>query len=75
VPNRNSKPAILLREARRENGKIKKRTLANLSGLTMEQVEAMRRILRQDYRAAEGPAPALVIERSLPHGAEAAVMG
>ena len=31
VPNRNSPPAILLREGWRENGKVKKRTLANLS--------------------------------------------
>ena len=31
VPNRNSPPAVLLRESRREDGKIVKRTLANLS--------------------------------------------
>ncbi len=31
VPNRSSPPAILLRESYRENGKVKKRTIANLS--------------------------------------------
>jgi hypothetical protein len=46
VPNRNSPPAILLREAYRQDGKVKKRTLANLSSLSMEQVQAMRRVLR-----------------------------
>ena len=46
VPNRNSPPAILLREGYREDGKVKNRTLANLSSLSMDQVEAMRAILR-----------------------------
>ena len=46
VPNRNSPPAILLREGYREGGKVKNRTLANLSALSMDQVEAMRAILR-----------------------------
>jgi hypothetical protein len=74
VPNRNSRPAILLREGWREGGKIKKRTIANLSDWPREQVEALRRVLRGDY--GEGAAkPELVIERSLPHGAAAAVLG
>jgi len=73
VPNRNSKPAILLREAWREKGKIRKRTVANLSDWPKEKVEALRRVLRGDYAAAERPE--LVIERSLPHGAVAAVLG
>jgi hypothetical protein len=46
VPNRSSPPAILLREAYREDGKVKKRTLANLSSLSLEQVQGMRRVLR-----------------------------
>jgi len=46
VPNRNSPPAILLREGYREGGKVKNRTLANLSALSLDQVEAMRAILR-----------------------------
>lgn len=46
VPNRNSRPAILLRENHREGEKIIKQTLANLSSLPMDQVEAIRRILK-----------------------------
>jgi len=46
VPNRDSPPATLLRESYRENGKVKKRTLANLSSLPSAQIEAMRRILK-----------------------------
>jgi hypothetical protein len=44
VPNRNSKPAILLRESYREGRKVKKRTIANISFLTIEQAEAFRLI-------------------------------
>lgn len=51
VPNRGSPPAVLLREAYREGGKVKKRTLANLSSLSMEQVQAMRRALRGEKLA------------------------
>ncbi len=46
VPNRGSRPAVLLRETYREGRKVRKRTLANLSKLPMEQVEAIRRILK-----------------------------
>ena len=46
VPNRNSKPAILLRETYREGGKVRKRTVGNISNLPMDQVEAIRRILK-----------------------------
>lgn len=46
IPNRGSPPAVLLRESYREEGKVKKRTLANLSSLPGEQIEAMRRILK-----------------------------
>ena len=46
VPNRKSAPAVLLRESYREGKKVKKRTLANLSSLSKEQVEAMRLILK-----------------------------
>ena len=74
VPNRNSRPAILLREAWRENGKIRKRTVANISDWAPEKVEALRHVLK-----GKGLAPAaaleLTIERSLPHGAVAAVLG
>jgi Transposase DDE domain len=46
VPNRTSPPAILLRESIREGKKVHKRTLANLSSLSLEQAEAIRRILK-----------------------------
>lgn len=48
VPNRNSKPAILLRESFRENGKVKKSTLANLSNWQPEKIDALRRVLKGD---------------------------
>ena len=46
VPNRDSPPAVLLRESYREGTKVRKRTLANLSALSAEQVDAIRRTLR-----------------------------
>lgn len=46
VPNRNSPPAILLRESYRVNGKVKSRTLANLSKLPGEAIEVLRRSLK-----------------------------
>ena len=51
VPNRNSQPAYLLRESYREGGKVKKRTLANLSSLSIEQIETIRQILRGEQLA------------------------
>ena len=46
VPNRSSPPAILLRESYREGGRVKTRTLANLSNWPGAKVEALRRVLR-----------------------------
>jgi len=46
VPNRNSPPAILLRESFRKNGKVKNRTIANLSSWPRPRVDALRRLLR-----------------------------
>ncbi len=46
VPNRNSPPAVLLRESYRDGSKIKKRTLANISDWSAAKVEALRRVLR-----------------------------
>jgi hypothetical protein len=73
VPNRSSPPAVLLRESWREDGKVRKRTLANLSGWPEAKVEALRRLLR-DEPAAPGGA-GVVLRRSLPHGHVAAVLG
>ena len=46
VPNRGSRPAYLLRESYREGTRVRKRTLANLSGLSDEQIDAIRAVLR-----------------------------
>ena len=46
VPNRNSRPAILLRESCREDGKVRKRTLANLTRWPEHLVEGLRTLLR-----------------------------
>ena len=46
VPNRNSRPTYLLRESVREGKRVRKRTLANLSSLPVDQVEAIRRVLK-----------------------------
>lgn len=73
VPNRNSPPAILLRESYREGPKVRKRTLANLSALPAETIEVIRRSLRGETLVVAEDA--LVIERSLPHGHVAAVLG
>jgi len=66
VPNRGSKPAILLRESIREGKRVKKRTIANLSALTLEQAEAIRLVLRGEKLAPAGGG--LDCIRSLPHG-------
>ncbi len=49
VPNRNSPPALLLRESFRQNGKVKNRTLANLSPWPAARIEALRRLLRGEF--------------------------
>ena len=66
VPNRTSKPAILLRESIREGQRIRKRTIANLSALTLEQAEAIRLVLKGEKLAPAGGG--LDCIRSLPHG-------
>jgi hypothetical protein len=66
VPNRGSKPAILLRESIREGKRIRKRTVANLSALTLEQAEAIRLVLKGERLAPAGGG--LECIRSLPHG-------
>lgn len=45
VPNRSSRPTYLLRESYREGKRVRKRTLANLSALSDEQIEALRAVL------------------------------
>ena len=52
VPNRNSPPAYLLREGYREDGKVKSRTLANLSHWPLAKIERLRRVLRDEELSA-----------------------
>src|ERR1700742_5405405 len=67
VPNPNPRPSFLLRETYREDGKVKNRTLANLSKLPVERIETLRAALRGDPLAPIGEA-GFEIRRSLPHG-------
>jgi len=74
VPNRNSPPAILLREGYREGGRVRKRTLANLSSWDPQLVEHFRILLKGGV-AVDSATSVLSIERALPHGHVAAVLG
>jgi transposase len=74
VPNRNSPPAVLLRESYRVGGKIKKRTLLNLSDWSPPLVEGLRALLKGGTVLPPGQ-EAITIKRSLPHGHVAAVLG
>jgi hypothetical protein len=74
VPNRGSPPAVLLRESYREAGKVKNRTLANLSSWPEAKVDALSRVLKGQPPAAALDG-AFEITRSLPHGHVAAVLG
>lgn len=72
VPNRSSPPAILLRESYREGGKVKKRTVVNLSKvLTVEQAEVMKLVLKDVPLV---PADVFEVTASRSHGAVSAVL-
>jgi hypothetical protein len=72
VPNRNSRPALLLRAAWREGKTVRKRTVANLTDWPAAKVEALRRVLRGEGLAA--PAPLFTVERAVPHGHVEAIL-
>jgi hypothetical protein len=74
VPNRNSPPAVLLRESYRENGKVRKRTLCNLSDWPAAHVEGLRGVLKGGTVIAPDR-EAFTVVRSLPHGHIAAAIG
>ena len=74
VANRNSPPAVLLRESYREDGKVRKRTLANLSCLSDDVIEGLKVLLRGGVAVASA-AEVFSVQRSLPHGHVAAVLG
>ena len=73
VPNRSSPPAILLRESFRDGGRVKKRTIANLSKVPPAAIDILRRTLRGEQLV--HPDDAFTCVRSLPHGHVAAVLG
>jgi len=74
VPNRNSPPAILLRESYREDGKVRKRTLCNLSDWPKAHIEGLRGVLKGGTVIA-AEREAFTITRSLPHGHVGAALG
>ena len=74
VPNRNSRPAILLRESYREDGKVRKRTLCNLSDWSTAHIEGLRGVLKGGT-VIPADREAFTITRSLPHGHIAAALG
>jgi hypothetical protein len=74
VPNRGSPPTVLLRESYREGGRVRNRTLANLSGWPQAKVDALARVLKGQQPAA-ALEEAFEVSRSLPHGHVAAVLG
>ena len=75
VPNRNSPPAVLLRESYREGDRIKKRTLANLSKLPDDVVDNMKMVLKGAKVSIESAIPSnFEIIRSVPHGHVAAIL-
>jgi transposase len=73
VPNRSSPPAILLRESYREDGKVRKRTLCNLSDWPKAHVEGLRGVLKGGTVVA-ADREAFTVTRSLPHGHVAAAL-
>src|ERR1700693_1476164 len=74
IPNRTSPPAFLLRETYREGGKVRKRTLANITHWPAAKIEALRRLLREEVLGGD-QAAGLKLLRRLPHGHVAAARG
>jgi Transposase DDE domain len=74
VPNRDSPPAILLRESYREGGKVRKRTLLNLSDWPAERIAGFKALLKGGT-VIPSDQEAIAIIRSLPHGHVAAALG
>ena len=74
VPNRNSTPTILLRETYRDGAAVRKRTLLNLTHWPLEKREGLRALLKGGV-VLPPDQEALLVERSLPHGHVAAVLG
>lgn len=79
VPNRNSPPAVLLRESYRENGKVRKHTVANLSSLPDSLIEVLRAALKGEVIPASAgisdPEQAIQLSEARHHGHVAAIHG
>jgi len=73
VPNRGAKPTVLLRESYREQGKVKSRTLANLTNLPAHLLDAVKRAAKDEVLV--NAADSFGIERSRHHGHVQAVLG
>jgi hypothetical protein len=73
IPNRGSRPTVLIREAWREGEKIRRRTIGNITALPPEQIDQIRRTLKGERLVSS--AGAFEILRSRPHGHVAAVIG
>jgi len=74
MPNRNSPPAILLREGYREGGRVKTRTLANLSKLPAEAIAVLRQVLKGKQMVSTDEAFEIVEDGSRAHGHAEAVL-
>jgi hypothetical protein len=74
VPNRDSPPVVLLRESYREGGKVKSRTLANISHWPEAKIDSLRRVLAGETLAPLGT-ERFAIDRALAHGHVAAALG
>src|SRR6266849_501027 len=72
VPNRNSPPAILLRQGWREGSRTRKRTLANLSDWPPHKIETLRRLLRDETLVS--PQDLFRTQQTLPHGHVEAIL-
>ena len=72
IPNRGSPPTYLLRESFRRNGKVRTRTLANLSSLPLDQIKCISRVLKGERLVTVKQS--FRITRSLPHGHVQAVL-
>lgn len=73
VPNRNSPPAILLRESRRVGKKVLKKTVANISAWPKPKIDSLRRLLRDEILVS--PNDLFAVTSSRPYGHVRAVLG
>lgn len=73
IPNRGSRPTVLVREAWRDGKQIRRRTVGNITALPEDQIEQIRRTLKGEQLVSSDDAFEIV--RARPHGHVAAVVG